>query len=63
MQPSSQDFFNDLMARVSVPVSINTLAIVTSLAGQIEAWLRVLSLLAAITYTTVLIVKAVRKKN
>ena len=43
--------------------AVNSAAVTISLLPQIEQWLRIASLLTAITYTVVITVKAIAKKK
>lgn len=43
--------------------AMNSLAVTISFLPQVEQWLRITSLLTAITYTVILMVKALTKKK
>lgn len=47
--------------RFTPAIVVNGAAIGVSLAQEIESWLRILSLIMAVTYTGILIIKATRK--
>jgi hypothetical protein len=52
----------DVILKTGSALGINSLAIITSFQQQVEWWLRIASLLAAIAYTIVLIYKALKTR-
>jgi len=58
----SQDMHAETISKIVGALGINTIAIITSYQEQFEWWLRIASLVVAITYTSILIFRALRRK-
>jgi len=56
------DHYSFMLKSASIS-AMNSLAVTISFLPQVEQWLRITSLLTAITYTVILMVKALTKKK
>jgi len=57
----AHDIHTETVSKILGALGVNTLALITSYQEQAEWWLRIGSLVVAITYTSILIFRALRK--